>query len=120
MPTAHDTPQLIVYRNGQAKFSDKARRALLGKTAVVLSAPNTIGGRWLLLPVDLIGEGALTLYDDRGQKRFRAYALAMSIFALLPKSQKNAHLLLEPAPLGFWLLPSGEVPHKSESANQAA
>jgi hypothetical protein len=120
MPTALDTPQLTVFRNGQAKLSDKARRALLGKTAVLLSAPSTIGGRWLLLPVDWTGEGALTLYDDRGQKRFGAHALATSVFAMLPSTQKNARLLLEPAPLGFWLLPSGEVPHKSPATGQAA
>jgi DNA-binding transcriptional regulator PaaX len=120
MPTAHETAQLTVYRNGQAKLSDKARRALLGKTAVVLSAPSSIGGRWLLLPVDWTGEGALTLYDDRGQKRFGAHSLATSVFAMLPAAQKNVRLLLEPAPLGFWLLPSGEVPHKTEPASQAA
>jgi DNA-binding transcriptional regulator PaaX len=120
MPTTHDTPLLTVFRNGQAKLSDKARRALLGKTAVVLSAPSTIGGRWLLLPVDWIGEGALTLYDDRGQKRFGAHSLATSVFAMLPAAQKNVRLLLAPAPLGFWLLPSGEVPHKSATTGQEA
>lgn len=37
MPTAHDTPQLTVYRSGSANFSDRARRLLLGKAAVVLA-----------------------------------------------------------------------------------
>lgn len=120
MPTTHDTPQLTVFRTGQIKLSDLARRALVGKPAVVLAAPSSIGGRWLLMPVDTVAEGALVLYDDRGQKRFRAFALAASLFALLPAAQKHAHLLLEPAPLGFWLLPSADVPYKSEPVAQAA
>lgn len=120
MPLTHDTPQLTIYRNGQAKLSDKARRALLGKMAVILSAPATIGSRWLLLPVEWTGDGAQTIYDDRGHKRFGAYPLAASLFAVLPSTQKSIRLALEPAPLGFWLVPSGEVPHKSETVAQAA
>jgi hypothetical protein len=120
MPTTHDTPQLTLYRNGRAKLSDKARRALVGKQAVLLNAPSSIGGRWLLLPVDGTSEGAQVLYEDRGHKSFGAYPLAVSIFALLPSTQRSAHLVLEPAPLGFWLVPSGEVPHKSEAVAQAA
>jgi len=113
MPTLLDTPQLTVYRNGHAKLSDLARRALLGKQAVILCAPSTIGSRWLLLPVEAAAAGAQALYEDRGQRRFGAYPLATSLFALLPGGQKNVRLSLEPAPLGFWLVPSGEVPHKS-------
>lgn len=120
MPLIHDTPQLTVFRTGQIKLSDLARRALLNKPAVVLAAPSSIGSRWLLLPVDSIAEGALVLYDDRGQKRFRAFALAAALFALLPADQKHAHLLLEPAPLGFWLVPSADVPYKSAPIAQAA
>lgn len=107
MPTTHTTPQLTLFRNGQAKLSDLARRALLGKPAVLLAAPSAIGSRWLLVPVDSAAAGAQTLHDDRGQKRFGAYALAASVFALLPAEQKNARLVLEQAPLGFWLVPAG-------------
>lgn len=120
MPLTHETPQLTVYRNGQAKLSDKARRVMLGKQAVVLSAPTTIGSRWLLFPVDCATAGALTLYEDRGQRRFGAYALAASLFALLPTEQKNVHLTLEPGPLGFWLVPAGEVHQKTAPVAQAA
>jgi hypothetical protein len=120
MPATHETPQLTVFRNGHAKLSDLARRALLGKQAVILCAPSTIGTRWLLMPVDAPVEGAQTLYEDRGQRRFGAYPLAASLFALLPGGQKNVRLALEPAPLGFWLVPSGEVPHKSAPPAQAA
>lgn len=120
MPTFLDTPQLTLYRNGQARLSDLARRALLGKAAVILNAPSAIGGRWLLLPVEVVVEGAQALYDDRGHKRFGASALATAVFSMLPASQKNAHLVLEPAPLGFWLVPSGQVHQKSEALAQAA
>ena len=113
MPTAHDTPQLTVYRSGKAKLNDQARRALLGKTAVVLSAPSSIGCRWLMLPVEWTGDGAQVLYEDRGQKRFSAYGLATALFALLPESQNNIRLELLPAPVGFWLAPLAEVPHNT-------
>ena len=113
MPATHHAPTLTVFRTGQVKLSDLARRSLLGKAAIVLAAPTAIGGRWLLLPVEAATEGAAVLYDDRGQKRFRAFALAAAVFALLPASQKHAHLLLEQAgPQGYWLLPAG-VPYKS-------
>jgi hypothetical protein len=102
MPTAHDTPQLTVYRSGKAKLSDQARRALLGKTAVVLSAPSSIGCRWLMLPVEWTGDGA--------------YGLATALFALLPESQNNIRLELLPAPVGFWLAPLAEVPHNNATA----
>jgi len=120
MPTTHDTPQLTLYRNGQARLSDRARRALLGKAAVILNSPSTIGGRWLLLPVEVAVEGAQPLYDDRGHKRFGATSLAIATFALLPTAQKHVHLTLEPAPLGFWLVPSGPKHQKSETVAQAA
>lgn len=120
MPLTHDSPQLTIYRNGQAKLSDKARRIMLGKLAIILSAPSTIGSRWLLLPVDWTGEGAQTIYDDRGHKRFGAYPLAASLFAMLPSTQKSIRLALERAPLGFWLVPSGEVPQKTETVARAA
>jgi hypothetical protein len=116
MPTAHDTPQLTVYRNGKAKLSDLARRALLGKQAVLLSAPSTIGCRWLLLPLDCTGDGVLPLYEDRGQKQFSAHGLATALFAVLPEAQKSVRLVLLPAPLGFWLVPSAEVPHTTRLA----
>jgi hypothetical protein len=113
MPVTHDAPTLTVFRTGQVKLSDLARRSLRGHQAVVLAAPTAIGSRWLLLPVEQPTEGAVVLYDDRGQKRFRAFALAAAVFAMLPASQKHAHLLLaEAGPLGYWLLPAG-VPYKS-------
>lgn len=120
MPATHDTPQLTIFRNGQAKFSDKARRAVLGKVAVILSAPATIGSRWLLLPVEWTGDGAQPIYDDRGHKRFGAYPLATALFAALPSTQKSIQFTLEPAPVGFWLVPAGEIPHKCEPPAQAA
>jgi hypothetical protein len=120
MPATHDTPQLTLFRNGQARLSDLARRALLGKAAVILNAPSAVGGRWLLLPIEDVAQGAQPLYDDRGHKRFGAMALAVAVFALFPSSQKNVHLTLEPAPLGFWLVPSGPKHQKSELATQAA
>lgn len=120
MPLTHETPQLTLYRNGQARLSDRARRALLGTPAVILSAPTAVGGRWLLLPVGEVVAGAQPLYDDRGHKRFGATALAIATFALLPATQKHAHLALEPAPLGFWLVPSGPKHQKSETVAQAA
>lgn len=116
MPATHAIPQLTVFRNGKAKLSDQARRALLGKTAVLLSAPNTIGCRWLLLPVDSTGTGMLMLYEDRGQKHFSAHSLATALFAVLPESQKSMRLALLPAPLGFWLAPLAEVPHTTRLA----
>jgi hypothetical protein len=116
MPATHETPQLTVFRNGRAKLSDQARRALLGKTAVLLSAPSAIGCRWLLLGVEWTGGGASLLYEDRGQKRFTAYALATALFAALPTEQKSIQLALEPAPAGFWLVPAAEGPHKCAQA----
>ena len=120
MPATHDTPQLTVFRNGQARLSDLARRALLGHAAVLLHAPSAVGGRWLLLPVASPAEGAQTLYDDRGHKRFGAMPLAVAVFALLPATEKNVHLTLEPAPLGFWLVPSGSKHQKSTVLAEAA
>lgn len=120
MPATHDTAQLTLYRNGQARLSDRARRALLGHAAIILNAPSAIGGRWLLLPVEAAQAGAQPLYDDRGQKKFGAAALATAVFALLPAGQKNVHLELEPAPLGYWLVPSGQNHYKSAPVAQAA
>jgi hypothetical protein len=116
MPTTHETPQLTVYRNGLAKLNDQARRALLGVPAVLVSAPSTIGGRWQLLPLAEAEEGAATLYEDRGQRRFSAYALATAVFALLPTAQKTVRLALEQGAVGYRLAPSGELPDKSARA----
>lgn len=113
MPATHDAPQLTVYRNGHARLNDKARRTLLGVQAVLISAPSSIGGRWQLLPLTQAEDGAATLYDDRGQRRFSAYALATAIFALLPTSQKTIRLALEPGAVGYRLAPSGEVHDKT-------
>lgn len=121
MPATHDTPQLTIYRNGSARLNDLARRALLGKAGVLLHAPSAVGGRWLLLPVESAVQGTQSFYDDRGHKRFGAMALAVAVFALLPTDQKNVHLLLEPAPLGYWLIPpSGPTHQKLAVAAQAA
>jgi hypothetical protein len=116
MPTIDETPQLTVYRNGHAKLNDRARRTLLGVQAVLISAPSTIGGRWQLLPLTEAEDGAATLYEDRGQRRFSAYALATALFALLPAAQKTVRLALEPGTAGYRLAPSGEVPDKSARA----
>ncbi|MDO7888155.1 hypothetical protein [Hymenobacter cheonanensis] len=120
MPATLDTATLTVYPTGLANLNDAARRLLLGKAAVLLSAPTSPGSRWLLLPVAETGEGALTLYDDRGQRRLRAFTLATALFAALPAGQKRLRLALQLAPVGYWLAPLAEVQHKSAPAAQAA
>ena len=106
MPLIDETPKLTLYRDGLANLNGAAGRALGRAVGVNLAAPGAPGGRWQLLPVDYEQPGMLTLYtSDRGAQRFRAYALATAVFALLPESQKKFSMTLNPtAGNRFWLV----------------
>ncbi|GAA4362182.1 hypothetical protein GCM10023185_29870 [Hymenobacter saemangeumensis] len=104
-PQLNVHPLLTVYRDGLCNLNGDAARALARAKAVTLAAPTAPGSRWLLLPLAEEQPGSLALYSpDRGGQRFRAYALAAAVFALLPDTQKKLCLEMAPLPGGIFQL----------------
>lgn len=108
MTATQETPQLTVYRNGLVNLNGEATRALSAKDAetLLLLPPTRTESRWLLLPAAEGVSGDIRLHGraDRGNLRFRAPGLAVSLFAALPPSQEALRLHCEPVAQAGWRL----------------
>jgi len=107
MPIIDNIPQLTIYRDGLANLNGEATRALPpGTESLLLLPPTRQAGWWMAIPATAALAGNTPLHGraDPGNMRFRAYELAVALFAALPAARKSVRLALQPAAAGGWHL----------------